>query len=347
MVSPSPYARERHIAQLAVLRASILTKQVQCTVGEISKEDDSPVTIADFAAQALIIKALQDAFPEDSFLGEESAAALRRNETLRDKVYELASSTRTTQCTNLPALVSKEEMLDLIDLGGCGKGCEKVRFWVLDPVDGTAAFLKGQQYAVSLALIDGGKEVVGVLGCPNIGAGMALVSENNIDNGMGIMLTAVRGQGSTVQTMAANGLGTATLLDNLEPSRPENLHIVDCAAENTSRHDIIAELASRFGAKFPNTDICSCHIRYASLIVGGGDAHFHIPASPTFEMPVWDHAGSQLIFTELGGRITDLEGKEIDFCAGRGLRRNRGLVVAKSGIHGRVLKELRDILKLQ
>lgn len=39
--------------------------------------------------------------------------------------------------------------------------------WVLDPVDGTLGFVRGDQYAVALALIDNGEVVLGVLGCPN------------------------------------------------------------------------------------------------------------------------------------------------------------------------------------
>jgi len=41
------------------------------------------------------------------------------------------------------------------------------RHWVLDPVDGTLGFVRGDQYAVALALIEEGKVVIGVLGCPN------------------------------------------------------------------------------------------------------------------------------------------------------------------------------------
>lgn len=41
------------------------------------------------------------------------------------------------------------------------------RHWVLDPVDGTLGFVRGDQYAIALALIEDGKVVLGVLGCPN------------------------------------------------------------------------------------------------------------------------------------------------------------------------------------
>lgn len=47
------------------------------------------------------------------------------------------------------------------------KGGPVGRYWVLDPVDGTLGFVRGDQYAVALALIEDGKVVLGVLGCPN------------------------------------------------------------------------------------------------------------------------------------------------------------------------------------
>lgn len=47
------------------------------------------------------------------------------------------------------------------------EGGPKGRHWVLDPIDGTLGFVRGDQYAVALALIEDGKVVIGVLGCPN------------------------------------------------------------------------------------------------------------------------------------------------------------------------------------
>ena len=46
-------------------------------------------------------------------------------------------------------------------------GGPKGRFWVLDPVDGTLGFVRGDQYAIALALIEDGEVILGVLGCPN------------------------------------------------------------------------------------------------------------------------------------------------------------------------------------
>ncbi|KAK7431080.1 hypothetical protein QQZ08_002361 [Neonectria magnoliae] len=348
----APFARERHVAELAVLRASVLTKKVLSSVSEITKADASPVTVADFAAQALLIAALAAAFPSDAFLGEEASEALRNDAALRDRVWELVSSTSLADPETGAALASPasvDEMLDLIDLGGRGQGGPTGRFWVMDPIDGTATFLRGEQYAVSLALIEDGREVLGVLGCPNLRLQDGHVKESNVDtDGLGILLSAVKGQGSSIRTMTAHGLEPARPLPALTatPDLAE-MHIIDCLTSKSSRHDLIRRLADSFGAPFPSTEVWSSHIRYAALIVGGGDLHVRIPATPETKMYVWDHAGAQLIFTEVGGTVTDLDGRAIDFAAGRDLSRNRGLIAARDGIHELVLKRLPDILKDQ
>ncbi|OAA68559.1 Inositol monophosphatase [Niveomyces insectorum RCEF 264] len=348
----APYERERRIAEAAVLQASLVTKRMQSVVTEITKYDNSPVTVADFAAQALLVKALHDAFPGDKFLGEEDAAALRKDEPLSSKIYELVLSAADTvesstgETVRLRKPQSVEEMWDLIDLGGRGTGSSSGRFWVMDPVDGTATFLKGQQYAVSLALIEDGKEVVGILGCPNVNTEMTKISETEVDtDGLGIMLTAVRGCGATIRTMAPSGLGEAVPLSVLPAPSLDRLHIVDCATATDCRHDVIARLAAKFQADFPCTEVWSSHIRYAALIVGGGDVQFLLPVSSAFKMHVWDHAGTHLIFTELGGKVTDLDGKDLDFGAGRDLSKNRGLIAAKGAIHHTMLMEMKQILE--
>lgn len=216
----------------------------------------------------------------------------------------------------------------------------------MDPVDGTATFLKGQQYAVSLALIEDGKEVVGVLGCPNLSLQAGRVEETTVDkDGLGVMLTAIRGHGSSLRSMTPTGLEAPQPLSPLKPPTSlSDLHFVNCAYSKTSRQEIIAALAETFGAVLPNTELWSSHMRYVALILGGGDLQLRIPNGPDVKMYVWDHAGAHLIFVELGGKATDLDGKEMDFGAGRDLCRNRGLVVARGSAHSKVLDTLSTLM---
>lgn len=364
MAATQPYARERAVAEAAALRAALLTKRVLSTVSSVTKHDASPVTVADFAAQALLIAALHAAFPADAFVGEEDSAELRRDGQLLSKVFDLVSSSSSSAPTSTasngngnddsgsaaPAIKDVQEMLRLIDMGGSGKGGPRGRFWVMDPVDGTATFLKGQQYAVSLSLVEDGREVVGVLCCPNLLLTPAgRVAEASVDAaGLGVMMTAVRGQGATIRRLAMPPAPLAAsepqrLADLVGPKNLKDVHFVDSLSSKTSRHDVVAGLARDIGAAYPGTDVWSSHVRYAAMILGGGDVHVRVPVGTTAKTYIWDHAGAQLIFTELGGRITDLDGKDIDFGAGRTLSNNRGMLIARGDTHGNILELLKKM----
>ena len=67
----------------AVQQASSLVRMIQdvLVTPAITKEDRSPVTIADFASQALIGYMLSNAFPQDFMIAEEDSSALRKSGT--------------------------------------------------------------------------------------------------------------------------------------------------------------------------------------------------------------------------------------------------------------------------
>ena len=73
------YAKELTAAVDAVRRAARITTKLQrdlANVASATKDDASPVTVADVAAQCVVIDALSSLFPDDGFVAEESAADL-------------------------------------------------------------------------------------------------------------------------------------------------------------------------------------------------------------------------------------------------------------------------------
>ncbi|KGU22542.1 3'(2'),5'-bisphosphate nucleotidase 1, partial [Candida albicans P34048] len=87
-----PYQKELEVATLAVKRASLLTKQLSDSIvqtaksGTLTKDDKSPVTIGDFASQAIINHAIELNFPNDKIVGEEDSQELQENSSLADQV---------------------------------------------------------------------------------------------------------------------------------------------------------------------------------------------------------------------------------------------------------------------
>jgi len=133
------------------------------------KSDDSPVTVADYGAQAVVAWALRAraggaalsmvAEEDSSGLQGDAGAALRARVTaLVNDVLAQHAGDRAPR-----APLTEAEVLALVDLGGSPGGAEGAH-WVLDPIDGTRGFVGMRQYAVCLGRIESGRVTLG--GCP-------------------------------------------------------------------------------------------------------------------------------------------------------------------------------------
>lgn len=354
-MSTKSYTKELHLARLAVQRAALLTKKLLSEVdkGSFDKIDATPVTIADFAAQASIIAAIHSTFPNDQIVGEEDSTALRADPVLLERTWDLARSVHLDDAESEALLhtpSTKDEMLSLIDLGAAGTAGRKGRTWTLDPVDGTATFMRGQQYAVCLSLIEDGEQVVGVLGCPNLlleegdeGGPTSLTEEVVDKDGYGQMLSAVCGQGVTIQPM-----GTGKLLDGRKLGGVSQIQdtgevrFIDTQASETANLAVHGKVAELLGCAWPNpVDLWSAQMRYVAIAVGACNAFVKVPLNDSYRSKIWDHSGGMLLAAELGVKITDLEGNEVDCGLGRTLAGCHGMVVAPASIHGRVLEAVR------
>ncbi|MFZ9881372.1 MAG: inositol monophosphatase family protein, partial [Phycisphaerales bacterium] len=146
----------------AVSKAALATRAVHsdASIAGIAKDDRSPVTVADWASQAVVALVLRASpFADVSLVGEEEAAALRAPESSELRARVVAAVSRAL------GPVTEHDVLHAIDHG---RGAPAERFLTLDPVDGTKGFLRRQQYAISLALIEHGTVAAGVVGCPNL-----------------------------------------------------------------------------------------------------------------------------------------------------------------------------------
>jgi len=85
--------------------------------------------------------------------------------------------------------------------------------------------------------------------------------------------------------------------------------------------------------------------KYAVLAAGQGDLLLRLlsPLKPDYREKIWDQAAGSLIVQEAGGRITDLDGKALDFSTGRTLAANRGVIASNSLLHEIALAGLRNI----
>ena len=307
----------------AVLKAIQLCEQVQAEMvptDAIQKTDRSPVTVADFGSQALICRAISEAFPDDTIVAEESAQALRENATLLERVSGYVN--RFSEDT----VATTETVCEWINSGSGEVGPS---FWTLDPIDGTKGFLRRDQYAIALAYIVDGVVQLGVLGCPNLPYRLDATG-----SGRGCLFVAIRGQGTHLYTK------TGELLERVYVS--EATHRFAESVESThGDSETHAKIANSLGITEPPVQMDS-QVKYG--IVSRGEASLYIrlpnPAFPDYRECIWDHAAGLIAVEEAGGTVTDANGATLNFLTGKRMYENRGIIATNGKLHQHVLKAL-------
>ncbi|MCA9035631.1 MAG: 3'(2'),5'-bisphosphate nucleotidase [Planctomycetaceae bacterium] len=322
---PSPYPAtvfhaELQTALAAVRQAAVVCRAVQSAIStdSLAKKDKSPVTVADFASQALICHTLEGTFPSDPVIGEEGAAELRTPEGAEFLTRVVA------ECNAVGVTCTADQVCDWIDRGGLQD--YRPRFWTLDPIDGTKGFLRNEQYAISLALIVDGKIEVGVLGCPNM-----RFRDADADAPVGVLAWAVRGHGSWMQALDAPGSAPVRLAVTTTSASSES-RFCESVESGHSSHDWSGMIASELGiTREPYRIDSQC--KYLAVARGDADLYLRLPTRKGYQEKIWDHAGGVLVVEEAGGRVTDIHGNDADFSRGSTLARNEGMVVTNGRFH--------------
>ena len=318
-----PYQEELQSGLKAVRQAAAVCRAVQSSISAeaLEKKDKSPVTVADFASQALICRQLQIDFANDPVIGEEGADDLKGNDTaFLDRIV--------AECTSVGVAATGEDVCNWIDRGGLQE--YRPRFWTLDPIDGTKGFLRKDQYAISLALIVDGQIEVGILGCPNMP-----VSAADPDGPRGILAWAVKGEGAVMQPL------------DQPDSAPQPLAVTSTAASAEARfcesvesghssHDWSGQIASQLGITREPFRIDS-QCKYLAVAMGEADIYLRLPTRKGYEEKIWDHAGGVLVVEEAGGTVTDIHGVAPEFQHGATLAKNQGMVVTNGKFHDEVI----------
>jgi len=282
------------------------------------------VTIADYGSQAVICKLIRERFPNDTIVAEEDSKELRKPDRL--KILE-----QVTHYVNafVPASSSKE-VCSWIDFSS---NAMTDRFWTLDPIDGTKGFLRGEQYAIALALIENGVVILGILACPNL-----YVDIHHPFGEKGCLFIALKGKGSF--QMDNNGVSKRTLSVS-KVKNPSEAIITESVEPDHADHLTHQRLAKRLNISKPSLRMDS-QAKYG--IVARGEATLYLrvpsPSEPGYKENIWDHAAGSIIAEEAGGRVTDVLGRPLDFSCGIKMVKNHGVLVSNEILHDVVLKAL-------
>ncbi len=321
----------------AVAAACRVARSVQQDAGvrQITKDDRSPVTVADYAVQAIVAMALRDSTPDVLIVGEEHADILRKpeHEAVRRAVVEAVRMVH--------ADVTDDAVIAAID--ACDHDGTAASFWTLDPIDGTKGFLRGQQYAIALGRIEGGRVVLGVMGCPNLSADHGRPFDD--PDPVGVIYAASDGGGCR-QLSAADPGGEAQSVSTrsgdtaFEPGA--TVRVCGSVEAAHSKQSDTERVSSHLGLSVEYARLDS-QCKYAVVARGQADAYLRMPTRKDYVEKIWDHAAGSIIATEAGAVVTDVSGTPLDFGHGSRLEVNRGVVCAASGAHSMIIRAIDDL----
>ncbi|XP_030543721.2 SAL1 phosphatase-like [Rhodamnia argentea] len=339
------YDKELAAATKAVsLAASLCQKsQKELLRSDVhSKLDRTPVTVADYGSQAIVSIVLERELSAEplSLVAEEDSGDLRKDsgEDTLHRITKLVNETIENDGSYGASLLSPEDVCRAID-SGKSEGGSFGRHWVLDPIDGTKGFLRGDQYAVALALLDDGKVALGVLACPNLP--LASIAGNvTQENVVGCLFYAK--------------VGSGTFMQSLDGSSPVKVHVSDIGnsedaslfesyEEAHSMQDLTSSIARKLGVKAPPVRIDS-QVKYGALSRGDGAIYLRFPHKG-YREKIWDHAAGCIVVTEAGGVVTNAAGQPLDFSKGRYLDLDTGIIATNQKLMPSLLKAVRESLE--
>lgn len=389
-------------AARAVQSAAVSARSVQReldSVRSVTKDDKSPVTVADYASQAIVtavlLEELGGAFEADGVIAEEDAAFLlhTNNASYRNETLRAVHAVRPT--------MKLDTMLELIDQGAADlrkttptefdpqELCEDAQarprtpasvapprkaFWTLDPIDGTKGFLRGQQFAIALAFVVDGVPQVGALACPHLP--LDPTADLDAADQRGSLYVAVRGHGVVElpcfpDPFARHASSDVTLPPPVVRRALEGSALVPMALLPSARtlasvralplsrdpggfrfcasvekaHSSVSDtdrVIQRTGAN-PLVVRLDSSAKYAVVARGQADAYLRLPTRKDYVERIWDHAAGHVVATEAGCIVSDVLGQALDFSRGRGLERNRGVVVSHPELHTVLIGAIREL----
>jgi 3'(2'), 5'-bisphosphate nucleotidase len=357
----APHAHFLTVALEAVSRAAVLTRFIQRSLREsdrASKGVDDPVTVGDFASQAVVNHVLTSRLGPVAIVGEESAARLRApgGEALRAATVALARRVWTD--------ATDDDVLSAIDLGApppterdaaapttltasdshssVPRAAAPDTFWTLDPIDGTKGFIRGHQYCVALAFVERGRPVVAALACPNLSADFDRPLTDPDPRGQTFLAAASTstGQPGTLVVLPTNDpAATPRAVQRVPAPAAAPLRFTESFEPTHSSHGVTAKLAQALresGRAVADPVRIDSQCKYAMVARGQSDIYLRSPKR-TYIDKVWDHAPGGLVAACAGCTVTDAHGTPLDFSGGPYLTRNHGTIVAEPTLHQTLL----------
>jgi 3'(2'), 5'-bisphosphate nucleotidase len=203
------------------------------------------------------------------------------------------------------ALLSEELPDDLARL-------QARRVWMVDPIDGTRDFIAGHEgFAVMIGLCVDGRPAAGVVCQPSTGVAWA--------GAVG------------AQAFRQSGHGSRSALEPSSIAIPPGIRLVSSKSHHTQDVD-------RFRAALQITDELTTGgvgLKVALVAEGFRDAYVY----PGRRTKIWDTCGPEAILVAAGGRVTDVDGRLLEYRSPE-LANQRGVLATNGPLHPLVVETL-------
>ena len=178
--------------------------------------------------------------------------------------------------------------------------CNWELFWLVDPLDGTVEFIKGNnEFTVNIALMSEGKAICSVVYVPYLGK--AYVASKGIG---AYRLTNVAPSAEASYTYEEICSLRAQL--PLADARHEGCRVAVSRSHQTPETQ---EYIERVRAKYPELEIVEQGSSYKFCLLAEGEIDYYPRTTHTYE---WDTAAAELILSEAGGSTRSLpDGKPL------------------------------------
>jgi 3'(2'), 5'-bisphosphate nucleotidase len=184
------------------------------------------------------------------------------------------------------------------------------RVWMIDPIDGTKDFLRGEPgHAVMIGLALDGRPALGVVVQPTTGR----------------LWMGVVGKGAWRQSPDGRR-------EPLRVSTVAEAHAIRLVSSKSNRSEYYARFCRALGIT-DELSLGSVGLKMSSVAEGTRDLYVY----PGNQSKMWDSCGPEAILTAAGGKVTDMDGQPLRYDRPE-LRNLRGFVASNGLVHDLALE---------
>jgi 3'(2'), 5'-bisphosphate nucleotidase len=196
-----------------------------------------------------------------------------------------------------------------------GSRLVKERVWMIDPLDGTKDFIRGESgFATMIGLLDGERPALGVVYQP--------IGDR--------LYYAVRGQGAFL----VEGEGAPARIHVSDVGELDHIRMV---ASKSHRDEVIDQVRAQLGIS-DELNVGSVGLKLG--LIARGDRDLYV--NPAGHSKLWDSCGPEAILGEAGGRLTDTRGQLLQYRSAE-LGNLRGLIASNGVVHDQVVARLANL----